>query len=135
VGGQKSLCVSLSALRLRSAVHSRQHVVCPAVWPVPGRTWGSKDNKTYLEMKITLHFYLYFIVFRYTPPLRRCTLRCRVSEKIILFSSTMKIKLFSVKISMKFLLIFYKIKKWRKEWFFHIFIKIFIAHFFFKKKK
>ena len=133
MGGQKSLCVSLSALRLRSAVHSRQHVVCPAVWPVPGRTWGSNAKTQYrLEIK---GVYCVFALDPY-PHLHFVGVydTLCVVEKIILFSSTMKIKLFSKKISMKFSIIFLIKKIMRKEWFFSYFYEKFIAHFFFKKK-
>jgi hypothetical protein len=55
-----------------------------------------------------INFYIYFIWIAQSPH-GYATLR--VSEKIILFSSTMKIKLFSIKISLKFLSFFIKIKK------------------------
>jgi hypothetical protein len=67
--------------------------------------------------------------------LRRCTLRCRVSEKIILFSSTMKIKLFSIKISMKFLYNFSNKKNYAKRVIFsHFYENIYCALFFSEKK-
>lgn len=67
--------------------------------------------------------------------LRRCVIHCVLSQKIILFSSTMKIKLFSIKISMKFLSFFIKNKKWRKEWILWNFWGLIYCALFFSEKK
>jgi hypothetical protein len=138
VGGQKSLCVSLSALRLRSAVHSRQHVVCPAVWPDPCRTLCTQKHSQHWKSKKTGHqCWQYFWVHRVltTPPCVSVCDTLRVVEKIFYIFFLKKYKIFSKKISMKFSMIFFKKKKsYEKSDFSWFFIENLLRTFFLRKK-